>query len=521
MASTNLELERPGGRFNADVGMLLTETDIDRIGAMSLQSILAFLSLLFFDDEQGVPLSGFPRDTLGRDHCIVSATSDLGFSVSTGWGFQFDSAAAVAPFGQNRFLPIVRAQAYTGTLGAHDATNPRIDKVCIRAATIGDESASRNVKNPSTGVVSSTSVDQRLRLTSEVLVVAGTPAASPTSPATPAGYVAIGEALVPAVSGAATWSDIRPVLELGHYFRGLPVHAVGNYVPLGTSNELLVTAASPAAMAVYVTRGRAVINGISRFYRAAVYPPLTVSAAHASLGRFDLVVARQNGTLDVVAGTAGSGVPPAVPSNAIALAMITVAPTVTTITSGDITDLRAREPFVGTTHLQARSTSHSRLNEQTVKVALSAGAPSGDTCLLTLTLTYPDGTPLPSTDLGAAGFGEAVQLVAEAFECENAATGVGTYGYAGAETIRQYTSPTQAADADRVAFSADGTNAAVIAGGGQKLHSPQMIFEVSDPADTATIYLRRSGSGVAGTFLVRVRPHNAPGSGTHVTVTFT
>lgn len=521
MASTNIELERPGGRFNAEVGMLLTETDVDRIGSMALQSLLAVLSLMFFDDEQGVPLSGFPRDTLGRDHCIVTGTGDLSFSVSTGWGFMFDSAASVAEFGQNRFSPIVRASAYTGSLGAHDATHPRLDRVCIRPSTTADQAASRNVKDPGTGIVSSTSVNQRLRLASDVLVVAGTPAASPTPPATPAGYVAIGEALVPAVSGAATWSDIRPVLELGHYFRGLPVHAVGNYVPLGNSNELLVTAASPAAMSVYVTRGRAVINGINRFYRAAVYPPLTVTAAHASLGRFDLVVARQNGTLDVVAGTPGSGVPPAVPSNAVPLAMITVAPAVTTIVSGNLTDLRPREPFVGTTHLQARSTSHSRLNEQTVKVAVSAGAPSGDTCLLTVTLTYPDGSALPSTDLGAAGAGEPVQLMAEFYRVTDGTTGSNEYGYVGTSTVRRHHQPEQTADTEYAAFSADGTNATVIAGGGQTLHRPRMIFEVSDPADAATIYLRRQNSGIAETFLVKIYPHNAPGSGAHVTVTFT
>lgn len=519
MASTNLELENPGGRLNVEVGQLLRETDLDRLGAMPLQTLLAFLSLLFFDDEQSTPLSGFPRDQLGTDHCIVSATGDLSFSVSTGYGFQFDSAAAVAPFGQNRFLPIVRAQAYTGTLGAHDATHPRLDRVCIRAATIGDESTSRNVKNPSTNLVTSASVDQRLRLTSDVLVVEGTPAANPTPPATPAGYVAIGEALVPAVSGAAVWSDIRPVLELGHYFRGLPRHAVGNYVPLGTSNELQVTATSPASMAVYVTRGRAVINGISRFYRAAVYPPLTVSAAHASLGRFDLVVARQNGTLDVVAGTAGSGVPPAVPSNAIALAMITVAPTVTTITSGDLTDLRAREPFVGTTHLQARSTSHSRLNEQTVKVALSAGAPSGDTCLLTLTLTYPDGTPLPSTDLGAAGFGEAVQLVAEYFQLVDNSTGAATHGYGSSQPIRRFFQP-DGVTYDDAAFSADGTNATALVGGGAVLYAPRMMFQVTDPADTATIYLRRKNNTIPYNYLVHVWVAGCPGAEAWATVDF-
>lgn len=519
MASSNLELERPGGRVNVDTGQLLSESDIDRIGSMALQSLLAVLSLLFFDDEAGVPLSGFPREELDTDHCVVSATGDLSYSVSTGWGFRFDSAATVQEFGQNRFSAIVRSQPATGSLGAHHATLPRIDLVCIAPAVILDQSASRNVKNPSTGLVSSASVDQRQRLTSDVLVVAGTPNASPTVPATPAGYVALAEAAVPATSGAAVWSDVRPVLELGHYFKGLPRYATGNYVPLGEADELRVTAASPAAMAVLIGAGRAVINGISRFYKAQ---RVAVTASHATLVRRDRVVARQNGTITVEAGTAGSGIFPVEPANSTTLALIVIAATVTTIVSADITDRRHREPFVGSTHLQVRSTSHDRLNKQTVKTVLVANAPVGDVATLDVLVTYPDGLPLVSTT-DPAGAGAAVRMMAEYFLYHDLNTTAGMFGLAGVTAWRQMWQPEGDTDDgdNTIAFSADGTNATpVLTSGSAILQSPRMLFEITDPNDPATIFFRRVANTTTGTYLIHVYPVDTPGSGAWAEVTF-
>jgi hypothetical protein len=82
---------------------------------------------------------------------------------------------------------------------------------------------------------------------------------------------------------------------------------------------------------------------------------LTVTAAHASLSRFDIVVFRVYDTaysgalnqcaLEVIAGTpSGSPVAPAAPANSITLARITVGAAVTSIVNANILDTR---PFQG------------------------------------------------------------------------------------------------------------------------------------------------------------------------------
>lgn len=74
----------------------------------------------------------------------------------------------------------------------------------------------------------------------------------------------------------------------------------------------------------------------------------TVAAAHATLTRYDIIVAEvrdafYSGTSNdwqfrIISGTAGSGSEPAVPVNAVRLARITVGPGVTSITNANITN---------------------------------------------------------------------------------------------------------------------------------------------------------------------------------------
>lgn len=493
MASNNLETSRFGGRVNADTGMLLTATDIDRIGGMSTQSLLSFLSLLFFDTENGVPLSGFPREELETDHCKVTSTGALSFSVSTGIGFFYNSGASTDEFGPARYLPIVIDAPYTGSLGAHHATLPRIDIVCVAPAWADDQSASRNVKDPGTGVVSSSSINQRRRFSYAIQVVAGTAASSPTAPAVPSGYVEIGRALVPATTGSATWEDTRPVVEFGHYFKGLPRYVCSNFIPLGGAAELEVAANSPAAMNVVVTRGRAVINGVMRHYKARVYPPLTIAAADPTDPRIDLVIARQSGILDVVTGTPDpSPSAPALPAGATRLAAVTVGAGVTTITSGNIQDLRRREPFRGETHLQRRSTTYDRFDKPLIKVDLGGAAISGLHRPLTIILTDLDGNALDAED-------GTVEMMAEIRMLNTADVTVGTeYDLTAGDGIYEETYPsTTGGRPDYGLYDDDGSFSP------KRLRGPLMAFDIVDPSSSYEISARRRANTLTDTVIVR------------------
>lgn len=380
-----------GGRMNAEQGQLLTAQDVDRIGAFSVTSLLNVLALLFWDVANDVALSGFPRERLATDACLVSSTSALGFSVSTGWGLFWNASATSDDFEPYRYRPMVLDTAYAASLTAHDATNPRIDVVCMAPAWEDDVGEARNVKNPSTGVVSSTSINARRKFSSTIQVVTGTPSATPAVPAVPSGYVELARAAVPASTGAAVWEDTRPVLELGHLFKGLPRHAVDDYVPTGEADELEVLATSPASLAVTVTGGRASINGVVRYYPTST---VTLSAAHATLDRIDLISAYRDGSIVVTAGTA-SATPaaPALPANSCALATVLVEATVTSVSNAKITDLRDREPFDGTNRLQKASTNWDRMDTPAVFVKLGSPTISGGgrEASIPFELFYPDG----------------------------------------------------------------------------------------------------------------------------------
>ena len=93
-----------------------------------------------------------------------------------------------------------------------------------------------------------------------------------------------------------------------------------------------------ANMSVDVAAGQARVGGYFPFVAAA---NVSVSAAHASLPRLDLVSVDYNGVLTVTAGTAAAApVLPAIPANSIVLATVYVPANDTTITDSQLTDKR-------------------------------------------------------------------------------------------------------------------------------------------------------------------------------------
>jgi hypothetical protein len=332
-------LSNPGGRVNFDTNERAVSADFDRVGTMALQSITTILAWMFRDLVDDQPISGFP----GPDDCKVSlSAAPLTIQVRKGIGLYYDSAETDA-FGMH-YKPIVVGANFTEVLSAHDATNPRYDLICLAPSTTDDQPSSRLVLNTGT-----TSINKRTRLSYEFQVVEGTPAASPSVPATPAGYIAIARVLVPATSGTVTIYDVRPILSRGHGWAPDPASEYvddGGFVP-GSGGELLVTESSVPSLTLQVAAGDVVVKH-SKGPRRLRIPATTVvhGAAHATLDRIDTVVVEADGLVSAQQGTPDANpVAPSLGLGMTPIADVYIAALDTSLVNANITDRRVREPF--------------------------------------------------------------------------------------------------------------------------------------------------------------------------------
>ena len=152
-------------------------------------------------------------------------------------------------------------------------------------------------------------------------------------------------------------------------FRRMLHYLLGGRGGVVTSGSLAVSQhAGTPNMSVDVAEGAALILGTEAAYQGAYFAEaqgvttLSVSAAHATLGRLDLVVAKvqdaqysgatNTWSLAVVTGTAAATPRyPAVPANAVVLAVVSVGAAVTQILNAAITDIRTGSASDGLTTL--------------------------------------------------------------------------------------------------------------------------------------------------------------------------
>ena len=164
-------------------------------------------------------------------------------------------------------------------------------------------------------------------------------------------------------AGAHTAEDTRLALQgffgsaTGSFTGGVSASDPGHGVVRAGSTQLAVTANGTPNMSVNVAAGAAFIRGTEAaaqgsygFFNDAT-ENLAIDAADPTNGRRDLIVAQvrdagysgsdNDARLFVVKGTAaGSPADPAVPANCLVLARVVVGAGVSSITSGNITDLR-------------------------------------------------------------------------------------------------------------------------------------------------------------------------------------
>ena len=189
-------------RKNFNDGQFIEYADLNNLSAAIEK---ALHDRLFFR------MFGSQENKVFDDSFYVSYVSATQVSVAAGLGFQTGDSATTEP--EKRIL--YKATATTKTVAAAHATNPRIDIVCIKHNRANTVTESRDFKDASDDSVSSQSMTVQTDWDSDLLVVTGTPAGSPSAPATPSGYIKIATISVPAVTGPTSQSDItdnRPIL---------------------------------------------------------------------------------------------------------------------------------------------------------------------------------------------------------------------------------------------------------------------------------------------------------------------
>lgn len=254
MANTALARAVNAATFVA--GQLLTFTDLRRIqNAAREAAIELFIGRLFLN---GTTL----RDGFFGDDCLVTSSGGLNYSVAAGMGLMYDST--VTDEFTTQYRPIVVPSAITGTLGAHDASNPRIDIICLAPDFATDTSESINVK-AGDGSISSTTADRRQRYYRAIQVVAGTPAGSPAAPAVPTGYLKLCQCAVPAVSGDIVVTDSRALMVLSQGALGLLSIATANIQASAVTAAKIatgtITATKMATKPVYASLSAAAESG--------------------------------------------------------------------------------------------------------------------------------------------------------------------------------------------------------------------------------------------------------------------
>lgn len=256
----NTALPRATAKLNFVEGQLLTYTDLRRLQDAARGSVWELLAGRLYLN--GTTL----RDGFFGDDCLVTSSGGLNYSVAPGIGLFYDST--VSEEFTPQYAPIVNPIAATGTLGAHDATHPRIDIICLAPDTDTDTSETINVM-AADRTTSSTTSDRRTLYSRALQVVAGTPAASPAAPATPSGYLKVAECLVPAVAGSITVTDTRALLTISTGAVGVSGIVTDMIANLAVTNAKIaagtIAAAKLATVPFYafMTAGAEVANTVT------------------------------------------------------------------------------------------------------------------------------------------------------------------------------------------------------------------------------------------------------------------
>lgn len=289
---------------------------------------------------------------------IANYTS--GLDVIVGGGLMLYDKIALASFvaadnpWSPGYVPVAKATSTTVTLGARDATHPRIDVIWIRPAASDLQSASRRVRPAGPGSQSASTPYTGTGFGAEIGSTAGTPGASPAVPTIPTDAVAICNVRVP-TSGALLATDRRDQLVLGGNLPMIPDQNLVSGAGYTTYARPVIPKAVDGECEASVTGTTLVMDVAAGWIDTAGQRrhfdggSVTLSAGHATLNRYDVVYLLKDGdglTARVVNGTAATTpTVPDVPAGGCPICRHYMAATATSITDALIFDLRPRKPY--------------------------------------------------------------------------------------------------------------------------------------------------------------------------------
>lgn len=144
-------------------------------------------------------LMGRKSNAFFQDGFLVSRISSVSVQVKSGLGFQVADTGTKDPVRK----PLVLDSDFTVNIDTPDSSNPRIDIICVKYNRFNTETESRKFKDEFTDAISTQNFTVATDWRADINYVAGTPASSPSAPATPAGYIKIAEITVSASTGIA------------------------------------------------------------------------------------------------------------------------------------------------------------------------------------------------------------------------------------------------------------------------------------------------------------------------------
>ncbi len=179
-----------------------------QLNAAARAASRAHMTMLGLSAFKGVqPADGTGAVFGGLKVSAVSGT--MRSQVSAGTGIYVDSSAFTSPLSPFGLVLLEAADTTTLTHATADATNPRYDIVCIRT-----QAGTQNEVSVADYPSGSTPRDTIRGPEVDLAITAGTPAGSPSVPATPAGYIKLAEVYVPAAATDAVnfrYLDVRPM----------------------------------------------------------------------------------------------------------------------------------------------------------------------------------------------------------------------------------------------------------------------------------------------------------------------
>lgn len=258
----------------------------------------------------GEPVSG----VFGDDLQVAIDAADV--VVAPGVAMLYD-AGADDPY-DLLYRPVVLEEETSLSLAPPHATETRIDVVSVAPTMVEDTEAQVWVRG--SGILNPHMLPTRKRFSSLVEITQGVPGAGP--PATPAGHLKLAEIHV-APGLPVEVLDCRPILNVSAGIRPVP----------GEDHVVTGMSWSRGTEGVTVREGVYQIDGY-RFRHSGAQLPVAENTTGST--RYDLLVAKANGAVELLIGDAGLPTADDAPAGTLALAWFAVDDDSLIVDSGDL-----------------------------------------------------------------------------------------------------------------------------------------------------------------------------------------